>query len=77
MIQNIEYCLILIRSKNMSELELILSVKETIAKKSENTDIEFNAANKGTLEKLYDTLSSFSNTNGGTIIFGIDERKDY
>ena len=61
----------------MLELELISLVKEAISKKSENTDIEFKAAKKGTPEKLYDTLSSFSNTNGGTIIFGIDERKGY
>ncbi|MEI3535844.1 MAG: RNA-binding domain-containing protein [Bacilli bacterium] len=31
-------------------------------------------AKQGCPENLYDTLSSFSNTKGGIIIFGIDEK---
>ena len=46
--------------------------------KSEEQTIELKAANKGTPQRLYDTLSSFSNQDqGGIIIFGIDEEHDY
>ena len=52
---------------------------ETIqARKSELQHLELKKAGKGTPERLYDTLSSFSNqTGGGTIVFGIDEKNDY
>lgn len=40
--------------------------------------IELKAANKGCPTRLYDTLSSFSNQDeGGTIIFGLDERQGF
>ena len=40
--------------------------------------IELKAANKGCPTRLYDTLSSFSNQDeGGIIIFGLDENKNY
>lgn len=40
--------------------------------------IELKAANKGCPTRLYDTLSSFSNQDeGGIIIFGLDEKKNY
>lgn len=53
---------------------LIARVQQT---KSEDGSIEFKAAREGA-PKIYDTLSSFSNKNGGGIIlFGIDEKNDY
>lgn len=56
-------------------LRLMGKIKEL---KSESNNIELKAAFKGCPEKLYDTLSSFSNQDdGGIIIFGIDEKKDY
>ena len=40
--------------------------------------IELKAANKGCPTRLYDTLSSFANQDeGGILIFGIDESKDF
>ena len=41
---------------------------------SKSNNIELKAAFKGCPEKLYDTLSSFSNQDdGGIILFGIDK----
>lgn len=54
--------------------ELISKIKEY---KCETINIEFKTSKNATPERLYDTLSSFSNTSGGIIIFGIDESKDY
>ena len=45
--------------------------------KSETDDIEVKSAEKG-CPKIFDTLSSFSNkSDGGVIIFGIDENQDF
>ena len=46
--------------------------------KAEVQVIEVKAAHEGCPKKLYDTLSSFSNQDtGGTLIFGLDETKDF
>ncbi len=46
--------------------------------KCESQNLELKAAHEGCPRRLYDTLSSFSNQDGGgTIIFGIDESNDY
>ena len=54
------------------ELEALLAkVQDT---KCETNTLEIKSARKGCPERLYDTLSSFSNQDvGGTILFGIDE----
>jgi ATP-dependent DNA helicase RecG len=58
--------------------QLVNLVHDVIQKKSELQHVELKRALKGTPEKLYDTLSSFSNQlGGGTIIFGISEKDDY
>lgn len=58
--------------------ELRELVRQIQKQKSEEQTIELKAANKGTPQRLYDTLSSFSNQDqGGIIIFGIDEEHDY
>ncbi len=62
----------------MLPTELAELVKEVIHHKCERQNIELKRAGKGTPEKLYDTLSSFSNQSGGGIIlFGIDEKNNY
>ncbi len=61
----------------MQETELIDLIKKIQERKTETSKIEFKSAKGGSPEKLYDTLSSFSNTDGGIIIFGIDEKNDY
>ena len=60
----------------MESMELVNLIKNIISLKTQTTDIEFKKASKVVPEKLYDTFSSFSNTSGGIIIFGIDEKMD-
>lgn len=58
--------------------ELIQLVERIMRLKAEGQTIEVKAANKGCPQRLYDTLSSFSNQDaGGTIVFGIDEKQDF
>ncbi|MDR1204959.1 MAG: putative DNA binding domain-containing protein [Peptococcaceae bacterium] len=57
---------------------LIALAYEIMAQKCETQTVEVKAANQGCPAKLFDTLSSFSNQDGGgTIIFGISEKNDY
>ena len=61
----------------MLENELFELIKVIQQQKCENNYIELKSAQKG-CPKLFDTLSSFSNQQGGgKIIFGIDENADY
>lgn len=54
--------------------QLELLVREVQQNQCESQTIEVKLAAKGTPERLYDTLSSFSNQDGGGIIlFGLDE----
>lgn len=58
--------------------ELYSMIEQVISNRCELQHIELKKAGKGTPEKLYDTLSSFSNQyGGGIIIFGIDEKDGY
>ena len=44
----------------------------------EGQTIEVKAAHQGCPEKLYDTISAFSNQNsGGTFVFGLDEKSGF
>lgn len=62
----------------MQEQEAVSLVREIQRKKSEWQTIELKSCNLGFPHRIYDTLSSFSNQDdGGTILFGIDENKDY
>lgn len=62
----------------MLEEELVELVKKVTSEKCEKQYIELEKAAGGAPLKLYDTLSSFSNQNGGgIIIFGIDEDAGY
>lgn len=57
--------------------EVIALVSKVAEEKKETQTIETKAAHGG-FPKIYDTLSSFSNQNeGGYIIFGVDENKDF
>lgn len=61
----------------MLKEELIKLVDNIIIEKCEGQTLEIKSANKG-FPKIYDTLSSFSNqTQGGIIIFGIEESKNF
>ncbi len=58
--------------------ELHSMLEQVLANRCELQHVELKKAGKGTPEKLYDTLSSFSNQyGGGIIIFGIDEKNGY
>ena len=56
----------------MEKLELIQKIK------CETSTLEIKSAEQGCRQRLYDTLSSFSNQDdGGIIIFGVDEKQGY
>lgn len=58
--------------------ELLTIINDVISKRCEMQDIELKKASGGAPQRLYDTLSSFANQNGGgIIIFGIDQENDY
>ncbi|HZK70247.1 MAG TPA: ATP-binding protein [Clostridia bacterium] len=55
--------------------ELIVLVKDIQRNKCEKQNLELKKAAEGCPQRLYNTLSSFSNQDGGgTVIFGIDEK---
>ena len=55
--------------------ELLRHIQEI---KAETQGLELKAAAKGCPNHLYDTISSFSNQDeGGTIVFGVDERNNF
>ncbi len=59
----------------MNKEEILKMIEELNVKESETISIEAKAANAGKPEKYYDTVSSFANTIGGTILFGVEEKK--
>jgi ATP-dependent DNA helicase RecG len=62
----------------MLTAELVNLIDDIKQKRTEEQKIELKKANKGTPQRLYDTLSSFSNQSGGGIlVFGIDEEDNY
>ena len=62
----------------MQSEELKQLVSEIVRTKSERQNIELKSTQYGCPEKLFDTLSSFSNQDdGGIILFGINEKEDY
>lgn len=62
----------------MVETELKELLKKIQSQKCEEQIVEVKSAHKGCPEKLYDTLSSFSNQDsGGTLVFGLDEHQNF
>lgn len=62
----------------MVEQELRELIEEIIKRGCEEQTTEVKAAHKGCPEKLYDTISSFSNQNsGGVFVFGVDEKNGF
>lgn len=59
----------------MNKQDILDMIQELNEKQTETICIEAKTARKGKPEKYYDTVSSFSNTIGGTILFGIEENK--
>ncbi len=61
----------------MRESEIVEIIKYVKKHKTETNQIEVKLANGGFPKKCYDTISSFSNSYGGIIIFGIDENNEF
>jgi ATP-dependent DNA helicase RecG len=62
----------------MQQTELFHLAKKVQAYKCETQTVEVKAAHQGCPTKLYDTLSSFSNQDGGGImLFGLDEKNGF
>jgi len=62
----------------MQKEDLIKLIEDIQKQRCETQTVEVKAAEHGCPTKLFDTLSSFSNQDGGgIIIFGIDEEKGY
>lgn len=62
----------------MLPAELAELVRRIQKQKPEGQTIEIKSAHEDVPKRLYDTLSSFSNQDqGGIIVFGIDEQKNY
>lgn len=62
----------------MTNDELLTLLDKIQELKCETQTLELKAANGGCPQRLYDTLSSFSNQDdGGIIVFGIDEKSNY
>ncbi len=58
--------------------ELLILIKKIQEIKTESQNIEVKSAHNGYSKRLYDTLSSFSNQDGGgIIIFGLDEKQGF
>lgn len=58
--------------------ELLVLIKKIQEIKAESQTIEVKSAHNGCPKRLYDTLSSFSNQDGGGIIvFGLDEKQGF
>ena len=60
----------------MDKKEILKLLEELNEKQNETICIETKTARGGKPEKYYDTISSFSNTMGGVILFGIEEKKN-
>ena len=62
----------------MTTEELLEKLKLIQKLKCETNTLEIKSAENGCPNRLYDTLSSFSNQDeGGVIVFGVDEKKNY
>ena len=62
----------------MVETELKELLNKIQDRKCEEQVVEVKSAHRGCPEKLYDTLSSFSNQDsGGTLVFGLDEKQNF
>ena len=70
------YRMLYIEGENMNK-EIVINAINLVRKyKSETSTIEIKSAAKGFPRRCYDTFSSFSNRNGGLIIFGLSGEKD-
>ena len=62
--------------KRIYEYEDLQPVLEQLLNDKESSDLEFKSAKGGFPHSFWETYSSFANTEGGAIIFGIKEKDD-
>ena len=62
--------------KRIYEYEDLQPVLEQMLNDKESSDLEFKSAKGGFPHSFWETYSSFANTDGGAIIFGIKEKDD-
>ena len=62
--------------QRFKEQDSIRQFIDELLTKKESEDIEFKHASGGFPGNFWDTYSSFANTEGGTIIFGVEEKSD-
>ena len=48
--------------------------KDDLQKLKENKNLEYKKAKNKVPKSFWETYSAFANTNGGTVIFGLDEK---
>lgn len=62
----------------MLEDELRELIEKIQTHRCESQTVEVKSAHRGCPERLYDTISSFSNQDdGGVFVFGLDERQNF
>ena len=59
----------------MNKEDILKLIQELNERQTETICIETKTAKQGKPEKYYDTISSFANTMGGVILFGVEEKK--
>ena len=62
--------------KRIYEYEDLQPVLEQLLNDKESSDLEFKSAKGGFPHSFWETYSSFANTDGGAIVFGIKEKDD-
>lgn len=62
--------------KRIYEYEDLQPVIEQLLEEKESYDLEFKSAKGGFPHSMWETYSSFANTDGGAIVFGIREKDD-
>ena len=63
--------------KRIYEYEDLQPVLDKLLQDKESSDLEFKSAKGGFPHSFWETYSSFANTDGGAIIFGIKEKDDH
>ena len=62
--------------KRIYEYEDLQPILDKLLEDKESSDLEFKSAKGGFPHSMWETYSSFANTDGGAIIFGVKEKDD-